>query len=64
MKGLSRCGLKARGARETGDEHDGRFGRVTGRLCPDIGTVCGRDIDSRGGRDKRDKSEKRGKLHG
>ena len=53
-----------RGARETGDEHDGRFGRVTSRLCPNVGTVCGSDIGNRSRRDMRDKSEKRGKLLG
>ena len=39
-----------RGARETGDEHDGRFGGVAGRLCPNLGTVRGSYIDGHGGR--------------
>ena len=41
------------GARETGDEHDDRFGRVTGRLCPNLGAVRGSYIDGHSGRGKR-----------
>ena len=42
-----------RGARETGDEHDGRFGRVAGRLCPNLGTVRGSYIDGHSGRESK-----------
>ena len=40
-----------RGARETGDEHDCRFGRVAGRLCPNLGAVRGSYIDGHGRRE-------------
>ena len=38
------------GAGEAGDEHDGRFGGVPGRLCPNLGTVRGSYKDSHRGR--------------
>jgi len=53
-----------RTARETGNEHDGRFSGVTRGFCPNLGTVGGGDIDGHGGGDERDESEERGELHG
>ena len=53
-----------RGARETRDEHDGRFGGVTRRFRPNVGTIGGSDINSHNRSDERDESEKRGELHG
>ena len=51
-------------AREARDEHDGWFGGVTRRFCPNLGTVGGGDIDGHSGGDERDESEERGELHG
>jgi hypothetical protein len=53
-----------RGARETRDEHDGRFGGVTCRLRPNVGTIGGSDINSHNRNDEGDESEERGELHG
>ena len=50
-------------ARETGDEHDGGFVGGTRRLCPNLGTIGGSDVDGHSRRHERDESEERGELH-